>query len=259
VTKGNEPKGENPLKGEGQTLKEAERMMVQSASSPKILQRSSDEDKVTVPAAMPSTSVPATNHEVLAVGTSKAENGLSLIFAVTLLAGLGIAAFLLARRRASHGRMIHILETASIGAKRSLVVANVSGRTMVLAVSEAGVTLLDSTCTPVTATAQAESSESDANFVADELPVGRLTALCEKLSLAFKSKKNMSDEERLASDGESIEPEERTEGGMLGRLFSRRQSEQVEPEPTFQDVLDDSFEDQQLRQKLAAGMGGRVA
>ena len=62
---------------------------------------------------------------------------------VALLVGVAILTVWTTRRRGGRERMIRILESASIGPRRSLVVARVGGRTMVLGVSEAGVALLD--------------------------------------------------------------------------------------------------------------------
>jgi flagellar biogenesis protein FliO len=67
------------------------------------------------------------------------------------LLGLGALAFGLSRRRAAAGGNLRIVETASLGPKRSLVVADVMGERMVLAVSEAGVTVLTTKPAPVPA------------------------------------------------------------------------------------------------------------
>lgn len=230
-----------------------------AAPSSKAPQSLSDKDTVSVPAVMPPGRVTASQSGVLTTSAASTEGGFSMILAVLVLAGLGIIAFLLARRRTANGRIIHILETASIGAKRSLVVAKISGRTMVLGVSEAGVTLLDSTCDPVKETDHAEINERDATFVDDELPLGRLAALRAKLVSAITGRKGTPAEDFMDNEVEALEPENKSEGGVLERLFSRHQEEKDEPETRFQDVLDDSYEDQQLRQKLASGMGGRVA
>lgn len=69
--------------------------------------------------------------------------GLSNLLAPALgLVGLGALAFTLRRRKQLGGGSIHIVEAASLGEKRSLVIADVLGERLVLGVSEAGVTVL---------------------------------------------------------------------------------------------------------------------
>ncbi|MFO0596313.1 MAG: flagellar biosynthetic protein FliO [Myxococcaceae bacterium] len=69
------------------------------------------------------------------------------------LALAGLAAFAWAmrkRRRAITGQGIQVLEATSLGDKRSLVIADVLGERLVLAVSEAGVAVLMSKPAPAT-------------------------------------------------------------------------------------------------------------
>jgi flagellar biogenesis protein FliO len=64
---------------------------------------------------------------------------------VPLLGIVGLAAFVFTmrkRRQQIAGEGIRVLEATSLGDKRSLVIADVLGERMVLAVSEAGVTVL---------------------------------------------------------------------------------------------------------------------
>ena len=63
--------------------------------------------------------------------------------ALVLLA-LGAVALFFSRRRRGPGRRMEVLETMSLGPRRSLCLARVDGRTLVLGVSEAGVQLLSS-------------------------------------------------------------------------------------------------------------------
>lgn len=64
------------------------------------------------------------------------------------LAALCALAFALTRRRAKTARSITVVETASLGPKRSLVIADVMGERMVLGVSEAGISVLSTRATP---------------------------------------------------------------------------------------------------------------
>ena len=66
----------------------------------------------------------------------------SLLAPGLAIAGLAALAFTLKRRKQLGGASIHIVEAASLGEKRSLVIADVMGERLVLAVSEAGVTVL---------------------------------------------------------------------------------------------------------------------
>lgn len=250
---GNEEKAEVKER----TTTEVESRNTQAVPS-ELGQGTSKKADVTVPMVMPSAPVPALHREMPTTQTPKMEGGFSLTLVMVLLAGLGVVAFVLARRRGTSGRMIHIVETASIGPKRSLVVANVSGRTMVLGVSEAGVTLLDTISHPVSE-AQTEFNKKEVSSQEDTLPMSRLSSLKDKLLAGITGHKKMSALDRMDDENQPAQEEEKTESGLLGRLFSHRQNEQEEVVPTFQDVLDDSYEDQQLRQKLAAGVGGRVA
>jgi len=59
-----------------------------------------------------------------------------------LIAGLAGATLLLARRRRAPGRRVQVLETTSLGPKRSLVLARLRDEVLLLGASEAGITLL---------------------------------------------------------------------------------------------------------------------
>jgi flagellar protein FliO/FliZ len=60
------------------------------------------------------------------------------------LALLAVAAFFMARRRRTATRLVEILETASLGPKRALVVARLGEELLVLGSSEGGIALLSS-------------------------------------------------------------------------------------------------------------------
>jgi len=175
-------------------------------------------------------------------GESKSSsNVLSTVLAVLLLVGLGVAATLLARRRATRTRMIRIVETASIGPRRSLVVACIGGRTMVLGVSEAGVALLDAQAGTITAPAAPERSQS---------------ASLEEAALGLR----VLGQSRAEARAESAE-DAKHEGSLLGRLFHRAEapSESARRAHEFDELLSESLEDQDLRRKLSLGEAGRVA
>jgi flagellar biogenesis protein FliO len=175
-------------------------------------------------------------------GQGKSSSGAaSTLLAVALLAGLGVAATLFARRRATRVRMIRIVETASIGPRRSLVVACIGGRTMVLGVSEAGVSLLDTQSGPVSTPVVPEKAQS---------------ATLEEAALGLRGLlRGQAESQPDASE------DAKHEGSLLGRLFHRMPapSESSRREPAFDDLLSESLEDEELRRKLSLGMAGRVA
>ena len=75
----------------------------------------------------------------------KGETGFSWqnLIAPTLgLMGLAALAFAATKRKGLGGSQIRVVEAASLGEKRSLVIADVMGERLVLGVSEAGVTVL---------------------------------------------------------------------------------------------------------------------
>jgi len=56
----------------------------------------------------------------------------------------------------------------------------------------------------------------------------------------------------------SAEPE--NEMGVLGRLFGRRPKDSsARDEAAFRELLEESYEDQELRNKLAQGLSGKVS
>jgi flagellar protein FliO/FliZ len=167
-----------------------------------------------------------------------------------LLAALAVAAYLFARRRrGAPERHIHILESASLGPKRSLVIARVGDQTLILGSSEAGITLLRASPT-------SEFGAGVPDVAAD------LATSAKELSQTI--------EEALA---DIPEPDQapaaparsafRTIEGGLASLFGQRgttntDKDKKESSLDFDDLLEDSVEDQELRQKLAAGISARV-
>lgn len=139
----------------------------------------------------------------------------SLAAPVLAIAGLGVLAASLtlrSRRRGARGQ-IRIVESASLGPKRSLVIADVLGDRLVLGVSEAGVVVLATKSVP------AEAVEPD---------IIRLPP-AEAMPLPMtRSYPRM---------------------GFFARLLGRTPKAQQ-----FDDVLTESIEDRELRDKLASGM-----
>ena len=176
--------------------------------------------------------------------SKSSSSALSTVLAVVMLVGLGVAAALLARRRAKGTRMIRIVETASIGPRRSLVVAYIGGRTMVLGVSEAGVALLDAQVGTIPAPNAIEGTQSAS------------------LEEAVQGLRGIA-QARMETPAESAPTAEDTkhEGSLLSRLFQRAQSpsESARRAHEFDELLSESLADQDLRRKLSLGESGRVA
>jgi flagellar protein FliO/FliZ len=172
-------------------------------------------------------------------GNEKSSTGaLTTVLAVALLVGMGIVAFVFARKRGSRERVIRIVETASIGPRRSLVVASVGGRTMVLGVSEAGVSLLDSPASLPAAVGVPKATEAIA-----EASLG-----LRNFGLA------------ASEPAPETPPDAKHESSLLGRLFRRRPREaEGLGHEDFAQLFAESMEDEELRRKLALGQSGRIA
>jgi hypothetical protein len=234
----------------------------------------------TTPPPTPASAAPPAPHDPLALsgaGSSNAPGGGVILGGVALLA-LAAAAFYFSRRRAAGGRRhIQILETASLGPKRALVVARVGDATMILGSSEAGITLLQSvpdadapkqsggTMVPelsfAPAPAAAPVSEvAPAKIVVEEPPMGAPVMV---IPIAGTNNTWSLDkyglpaiEEEIAAPVADVAPV--GQAGLLSRLFKRGTPANDSPAPRFEDILEDSFEDQELRRKLALGLPGRV-
>jgi flagellar biogenesis protein FliO len=200
-------------------------------------------------AALASTELPSPSASGSSGGESKSSSGtLSTLLAVLLLVGLGVAATLLTRRRATRTRMIRIVETASIGPRRSLVVACIGGRTMVLGVSEAGVSLLDT---------------QGGNMAAPAAPERSQSASLEEAAFGLRGFGQADTQEASAQTAQSTQSTDdgKHEGSLLSRLFRR----ELAPSATagraheFDELLAESLDDQELRRKLSLGEAGRVA
>jgi flagellar biogenesis protein FliO len=165
---------------------------------------------------------------------SARRSGLSLVLAILALVAVAGGVLALTRRRARRQGLIHILETAAIGPKRALLVARVNGQIMVLGASEAGIALL----APL-------KGASEPSVAAG---MGSPPVLHEA-----------PDELALAKAAEAA-PEPEGEIGMLSRLFRLRpQESSARDTAAFRELLDESYEDQELRDKLAQGLAGKVS
>jgi LPXTG-motif cell wall-anchored protein len=200
------------------------------------------------PAAQEAASLPAApaaaTAAVRAGGTSEprpglhaapATGGIGSAWALTV-AGLAVGAsiFLLWRRRQRHGgSLIRILESASLGPRRALVVAEIEGQKIILGTSEAGIALL--------------------------------SPLTNGTGIAVADLRPPASEDPILITEETPGPTPGGEKGFLSRLFSRRREEPFFPEEEgpstmaedFRDLLEDSLDDDELRRRLQAGIGSR--
>ena len=188
------------------------------------------------------------------------------------LAGLAIAAYVFARKKRGLGntRRIQIIETASLGQKRSLVIARVGDETLVLGASEAGITLLqagDGSGAPAKLTAPASAPGELAAPAVKAAPSSKL----DEVELPNELDQSLVDALADVPEPDGIAPAAargsfRSIEGGLASLFGRKAAAtaaaRIEPKAsaarTFDDLLEDSVEDQELRRKLAAGMSARV-
>lgn len=143
--------------------------------------------------------------------------------ALVVIASLAAIALYLSRRRPGTGRrLVQVLETASLGPRRQLVVVRLGDSVMLLGSSEAGVTLLSM-----------QPAGAGVTQPAPGVPVAAL--------------------EPLGAPGPGVP-------GVLVGLWSKlRDRTPAAPRPSFEDLLLESTDDQTLRRKLASGRPARVA
>jgi flagellar biogenesis protein FliO len=178
------------------------------------------------PALAPAAALPATS--VVATATTQALSlsqpasppvSAGTIGAGLLLAALAVVALVGARKRRRASRMVEIVETASLGPKRSLVVARLGGEILLLGASEGGVALLATRPAPAPAPVAADAAEVTA-----------------------------APAQRVESDVAS----------RLAAFFKPRQRPAATAPARFEALLAESVEDAELRRKLAAGHVGSV-
>jgi flagellar biogenesis protein FliO len=182
----------------------------------------------------PAAAAPAVTSPTAAAPESRGHTAL-IVCLLLLLAG---AAFgLWKRRSAPLDRRIRILETASLGPKRALILAEVNGVTMVIGASEAGIALL-TTPTPATNDGAIPSNEAAA---ADE---------------------------QDSSFGARATSHALAQSGALHRLFPKIGSQPAAGEAEageraedalFASMLAETMEDQELRQRLSNGFSGKTS
>lgn len=146
-----------------------------------------------------------------------------LILPVAALLALALAALAATRRKPRVARLVEVLESTSLGPKRSLVVARVGDEVMVIGASEAGLQLL---------------AARPAGLEARSEPPVRLQA--------------------VPDPSPEASPVRGAVRGLLARLRRRPAGCAPEAAPAFDALLTESTEDLELRRKLALGQPGSV-
>jgi flagellar biogenesis protein FliO len=147
--------------------------------------------------------------------------------AVLLL--LAAAALLLSRRRRSPARRVQVLETTSLGPKRSLVLARLGDELLLLGTSEAGITLLRSQPAAAGATTSPPALAMAPAPAPTPPPQRELAGSLVDLAARLMPGRRRADGQRTTLTA-----------------------------ATFDSVLAESAEDQELRRKLARGLAGSV-
>ncbi len=162
-----------------------------------------------------------------------------VVVPVLALLLLGAVSVFLGRRRKATTKLVTILETASLGPKRSLVVARVGGETLVLGSSEAGITLLRSQSLHPDAAKASGHDDIQIDEADDDDDVAGAAHVAPRKDLGDRQ-----------APGQVR---------FLARLFGDKAHAEPGVEPwNFEGLLEDSLEDQDLRRKLAAGFGARI-
>ncbi len=153
----------------------------------------------------------------------------NLLLPAAALLALAAAALFMSRKKKQEARLVQVLETTSLGPKRALVVARLGDELLVIGSSEAGLQLL-----------AARSATS-------ELAPRHEATPAESLAARLRPVPDLAPEPAQAPHPVL---------GLLSRL--RRAPAPVAPEPSFDALLAESAEDQELRRKLANGQPGSV-
>ncbi len=135
------------------------------------------------------------------------------------LAAIAVAAFVLSRRRRGLPRLVEIIETASLGPKRSLVVARLGDELLVLGSSEGGIALLQTRPAPPRAAAAPAPAAAPAQPAAPAPPFHEAFA---------------------------------------ATLRAKLRGHAAPPQGGFDALLSERLEDAELRRKLASGYAGSV-
>jgi flagellar biogenesis protein FliO len=130
--------------------------------------------------------------------------------AALLLAGLAATSFALTRRRTRRIRMVEVLESTSIGPRRSLVVARLGDELLVLGSSEAGIALLTTSPAPVARAASPAAEPAPAQ--------GRGFGLLARLRFGPQRQPAPAFDSLLAESLEDVELRRKLAAGQAGSI-----------------------------------------
>ncbi len=168
---------------------------------------------------------------------------LRALMPILILGALGVVGLKFTRKRRALGRHVRIVETTSLGPKRSLIVAKVGNETLLLGSSEAGIALIQ-----VRPNEPADEDEFEPAEPLTKVEKGAPETLwVDSISHVVSHKDDVAEAGQVK---------------LLSRLFRKRRQDIPEAWP-FANVLDaslmeDSMEDRDLREKLAMGMEARI-
>jgi len=143
----------------------------------------------------------------------------SVLLPIILLAVLAAVAFVLARRRRAQASLIEVMETASLGPRRQLIVARFQNELLVLGSTDGGISLL---------AVRALSGGGEEGLAADASAAGTTDS----------------------GTGYFTTNVDAALQGLASKMGSAATVESATG-------IDDSVEDRELRRKLAQGLGGR--
>jgi flagellar biogenesis protein FliO len=155
----------------------------------------------------------------------------ALLLPTAALLILALAALWASRRRRPASRLVRVLETTSLGPKRSLVVAQLGGELLVIGASEAGLQLLAARPAGLDDQSGAAALTARLHPVPDPAPEPALQPVAPPSPVR----------------------------SFLSRL--RRSAGPPRPDPAppaFDALLAESAEDQELRRKLSLGQSGSI-
>ncbi|HVP63100.1 MAG TPA: flagellar biosynthetic protein FliO [Myxococcaceae bacterium] len=167
--------------------------------------------------------------------------------ALLVLAG---AAVLAARKRQGSPRWIRVLETSSLGPKRSLVVAQVGAETLVLGVSESGISLLTTARAPDRTDFETPPASASSEIAPERAPI--------PAPAAEPAHPGWTRPVPVLPADEGLRPAPPPAPRARPLLRAVPPARNRAPSP-FGDLLIESAEDQELRRKLALGLTGSVS
>jgi flagellar biogenesis protein FliO len=209
------------------------------------------------------TPVSVSKSEPTAVGPRPSESSMPTMLIGFLMVAGAFAFMFWRKRKQQHSGLIRILETASLGPKRTIVVAEIDGEKMILGTSEAGISVLTPASrlpSPFSETTRATMINMPPGFAEETTGTARRADQAALVVAAAAST-------RIAAQADKDVAED-NEGGLLARLFRRQGANNAvtetdhnlgNMEDDFRDLLTDSLEDEELRRRLQSGLGGRIS